>query len=145
MSATTPITNQPLAWAGAHLPEQEGFATEVAVGRHALIADDPPQAGPNPLELLLAALASCTAITLGMYAHRKYTDLGEIDVRVNATSGDGRPRVLRRIHLAEPTSRADLQHLAGIAARTPVTRIVAPGVELRTELTAGDDRDPIVS
>jgi hypothetical protein len=53
--------------------------------------------------------------------------------------------VVRRIHLTEPTPRATLVHLSRIAARTPVTRMVAPGLVLRTELTAGDDRSPVVS
>lgn len=135
----------PLGWAAAHLPETERYATDLTVGRHRLTADEPsqpgnPSVGPTPLGLLLASLASCTAITLRMYAERKYTDFGEIDVRVSAGAGRDRPRVLRRIHVSVPTSPEDLEHLASIADRTPVTLILAPGMDLRTELTAGPRR-----
>ena len=48
---------------------------EVEVRGHTLTADEPPDqggedAGPSPQELLAASLASCTAITMEMYAQR---------------------------------------------------------------------------
>ena len=54
----------------------EGFAQEIAIGRHQLFADEPTQVGgtdtgPNPYDLLLAALGSCTSMTIAMYARRK--------------------------------------------------------------------------
>src|SRR5262249_52932753 len=52
------------------------YATALMAGHHALTADEPVKAGgtdagPSPHELLCAALAGCTAITLRMYAQRK--------------------------------------------------------------------------
>lgn len=138
----TPGESRPLGWAAAHLSETERYATDLTVGRHRLTADEPsqprnPSVGPTPLGLLLASLASCTAITLRMYAERKYTDFGEIDVRVSAGAGRDRPRVLRRIHVSVPTSPEDLEHLGSIADRTPVTLILTRGMDLRTELASG--------
>ena len=52
------------------------FGTEIYAGRHAFIADEPASyggenAGPTPYDLLLAALGSCTAMTMKMYADKK--------------------------------------------------------------------------
>ena len=44
--------------------------------------------GPNPSELVATALASCTSITLKMYADRKGWDLDKIEVKVDV-NGDG--------------------------------------------------------
>ena len=53
-----------------------GFAQEVLAGRHRLAGDEPlssggTDTGPSPYDFLLAALGTCTSITVGMYARRK--------------------------------------------------------------------------
>lgn len=60
----------------------------VEIGSHSLTADEPQDqggsdAGPNPQELLAASLASCSAITMEMYAHRKGWEIGEVVVDVD--------------------------------------------------------------
>jgi putative redox protein len=57
----------------------------ISVGRHQLFADEPMASGghdegPEPYELLLSALGSCTNMTLRMYADRKGWPLKEIRV-----------------------------------------------------------------
>ena len=54
----------------------KGFAQGIAVGGHRLVADEPVSAGgtatgPGPYNLLLAALGSCTSMTVALYARRK--------------------------------------------------------------------------
>ena len=61
------------------------FQHEVRVRDHALTADEPHETGgddmgPSPQELLAVSLASCTAVTLEMYAERKGWDLGALEV-----------------------------------------------------------------
>ena len=65
----------------------DGFAQEIATGAHRLRADEPTAAGgtdtgPDPYALLLAALGSCTSMTLGVYARRKKWPLEAVTVRL---------------------------------------------------------------
>jgi putative redox protein len=62
------------------------YHTEVLVGRHRLISDEPEEAGgadtgPEPFGLLMSSLGACTTITLRMYADRKEWPLEEVGVR----------------------------------------------------------------
>ena len=57
--------------------ENGGLLQNVSIGPHRFLADEPVgvggwDAGPNPYELLLAALGACTAMTIRMYANRKH-------------------------------------------------------------------------
>ena len=64
-----------------------GFAQDVAVDGHELVADEPNAArgtdtGPGPYDLLLAALGSCTSMTIGLYARRKQWPVEAVRVRL---------------------------------------------------------------
>ena len=57
------------------------FTHRIDVRQHRLVADEPTEHGgdddgPSPQELLAASLASCTAVTMEMYAKRKGWDIG---------------------------------------------------------------------
>ena len=61
---------------------------DVAIREHMVVADEPEEnggddSGPSPQELLAASLASCTAITVEMYAKRKGWDVGDVSVDVD--------------------------------------------------------------
>jgi putative redox protein len=77
----------------------EGFAHEIEIeGKHTLVVDEPPElggtgTGPSPGRLLAASLASCTAVTIEMYAERKGWEIGALEVEVDATyEGDHVPK-----------------------------------------------------
>jgi putative redox protein len=62
-----------------------GFAQEIQIGSHELYADEPTSyggtdTGPSPYELLLAALGSCTSMTIGFYARKRRWPLEKIIV-----------------------------------------------------------------
>ena len=101
----------------------------VKIGKHSLVADEPQDMGgtddgPTPQELLAASLASCTAITMQMYAERKGWDIGEIEVGAEYEPAErGSPTkftmVLRLPEGLDPEQR---QRLEVIAAKCPVHR-----------------------
>ena len=69
-----------------------GYTHDVEVDGHTVVADEPEDAGgsnlgPSPTRLLAAALASCTATTMEMYADRKGWDVGALEVEVEMEYG----------------------------------------------------------
>src|ERR1700742_4501131 len=58
------------------------YTQQITAGHHQLVADEPTpigdDAGPNPYDLLLAALGACTSMTLRMYADRKGWPLKQV-------------------------------------------------------------------
>ena len=62
-----------------------GFAQEVKIDSHELYVDEPASyggtdTGPSPYDLLLAALGSCTSMTIGFYARKRRWPLEKITV-----------------------------------------------------------------
>ena len=114
------------------------YRVDIRAGAHTLVADEPTSAGggdlgPSPYGLLLSALAACTAMTLRMYAIRKGWELRTVDVDVQANIGDdGRRTIERTITVPAELSADQLQSLAAIAEKTPVTLAIRDGVPITT-------------
>ncbi len=101
----------------------------IEIRGHRVIADEPKDsggedAGPSPQELLAASLASCTAITMEMYAHRKGWDVGDIVVDVDYEPAQrGSPtRFTMDVELSKELPDAQREKLLQIAAKCPVHR-----------------------
>lgn len=107
------------------------FRQSVQVRTHAVTADEPVSdgngggdTGPSPEELLAASLASCSAITMEMYARRKGWEVGAIEVEVDyEPSQRGSPTrfgmVVRFPASLPPGQR---ERLLQVAAKCPVHR-----------------------
>ncbi len=129
----------------------DSFRTEVVADGHRLIADEPASVGgggegPSPYDLLSAALATCTTMTLKMYASFKKLDLVSATVRVrhdkihaedcnDCETVEGKiDEFEREIELEGDLSAAERQRLLEIADRCPVHRTLHGEVKIRTAL-----------
>jgi len=134
-----------------HVRSAKGLEQEVEIGRHRLVADEPTDgggtdAGPDPYQLLLAALGSCTSMTLRLYARRKGWPLEGVDIvlrhrRIHAADcADCETKVVAidQIDL-EITIRGSLdeqqrERLLEIADKCPVHRTLTSEIKIRTRL-----------
>jgi uncharacterized OsmC-like protein len=124
-----------------------GFRTEISVGDHTFVADEPANVGgggggPTPYDYLLASLGACTAMTLRMYASRKGWPLEEAVVRLRnsrshaadcadcATKPVGIRRLERQIELKGALTDDQRARLLAIADRCPVKQTIQRGVEI---------------
>ena len=105
------------------------FEHEIRVRGHRLVADEPEDAGgkdlgPSPEEMLAGALASCTAITMQMYAERKGWDITGCEVDCDYQPAErGRPTNFELIlRLPESLSDEQVERLKVIAAKCPIHR-----------------------
>lgn len=105
------------------------FEHSIKIRNHRLVTDEPAEvggsdAGPSPLELLAAALASCTATTIEMYAKHKEWDVGDVKVKVEYEPAKrGSPtRFAVGLCLPSHLSEEQIQRLNEIAAKCPVHR-----------------------
>jgi putative redox protein len=105
------------------------FKHRVEMGHHWITADEPEDdggddEGPSPQDLLAGSLASCTAITIEMYAKRKGWNIGEIAVDVNYEPAQrGSPtKFSMKVELPKELPEEQRERLMQIAAKCPVHR-----------------------
>ena len=103
----------------------------VEIRDHTLTTDEPEDeggtdTGPSPQELLAASLASCTAITMEMYAQRKGWDLGDVSVDVDYEPAQrGSPtRFKMVVNLPKELPEEQRERLMQIACKCPVHRVL---------------------
>jgi len=126
----------------AHRSSSSAFTHSVDIRNHHLTVDEPADRGgdddgPSPQELLAASLASCTAITMEMYAKRKGWDLGEIEVAVDYTPAERGCPTRFSLELRLPAGCTDEQRerLQVIAAKCPVHRTLEGEVMFEDRIT----------
>jgi putative redox protein len=131
---------------------QGKFAQDIYAGRHRLRADEPVSAGgtdsgPNPYDLLCAALGTCTAITIRLYADLKQLPLTRMSVdlkhdKVHAKdceeceTREGKiDRIERTLTLEGDLDDAQRAKLVEIAEKCPVHRTLHSEVWITTTLS----------
>jgi len=129
------------------------YAQNISVGPHVLEADEPVEvggndAGPNPYELLLAALGSCASITVRMYSERKQwplqgvhvdlswarvhaEDCAECDTEVRMVDG-----IEMEISFLGDLSEDQQKRLFEIANKCPVHRTLSSQVQIHARLAS---------
>ncbi len=114
-------------------------AQQVEIGPHVFITDagrdeGGEDLGPDPHELLDAALASCTALTLTLYARRKGIELAELEVEVDHEEHDGVYRMRRDIRVSGVISEEQRKRMLEIANKCPVHRTLSGTFEIVSQI-----------
>jgi len=126
-----------------------GFAQKIQIGPHQLVADEPvsyggTDIGASPYDLLLAALGSCTSMTIGLYARKRGWPLENITIslrhlRIHAKDCDdcetkeGKvDRIWREIHLTGNLTDEQRAKLMEIADKCPVHQTLTSEINIKT-------------
>lgn len=131
----------------AHVADAQGspLAVSIEVSDHHLFGDEPIAAGgrdlgPSPYDLLTAALAECTAITVRWYAHRQGWPLEHVRVEVqhdkvaSAAQPDPIDRFRKTVSLVGRDLTAEqIEKLHSVAAHCPVHKTLEGRVQITTE------------
>jgi putative redox protein len=127
------------------------YSQIISAGGHLLRADEPVEAGgsdtgPNPYELLLAALGACASITVRMYADRKQWPLEGVHIELSygeahaehSAACDTENGMITGIEMevsfAGDLSEQQRQRLLEIANKCPVHRTLTSRIQIRGTL-----------
>ena len=117
----------------------QGYAIDISAGPFPLRADEPgdrggTDTGPTPHQLVAAGLASCTAMTLRMYAvrHALPLDGAQVAVVEGRAQDPARGPIAFEVHVSLPASLDPASHeaLMAVAARCPVHQTLVKGAEV---------------
>ena len=131
------------------------FRVDITNGTHPWRADEPASlggdnTGPNPYDLLLGAVASCTVITLSMYTKRKGIEMTSLSVEYSydkihandceACEDDAAgmvDHITSRIFIDGDFDEETRNRLIGIAQRCPVHKTLEAGIHFEETIFAG--------
>lgn len=128
------------------------LVTQIRAGSHEFVGDEPVTLGgtgrgPNPYDLLLASLGSCTSITMRLYAERKGWPLENVRVHLSHAKLYARDceecarkegkvdRIERTIEIEGPLSEEQRARLIEIAKKCPICRTLSTEISVRTTLS----------
>jgi putative redox protein len=125
------------------------FQSRVTTEDTSFIIDEPVEmgglaSGPNPYDLLAAALGGCTAMTMKLYANRKQWPLEHVKVRVmHERDGlNGRDKFTRQIELTGQLDDEQKERLLAVSLKCPVHKTISSGADIETLIVpASSDRE----
>jgi putative redox protein len=120
---------------------REKYRTEITASDKTFLADEPGDLGgtnlaPAPPEYLLTALASCTAITLRMYADRKNLEIERIIVQVEHDKQEFKSVFNVVVSYEGKLDEAQQKRFLEIANACPVHKILTNPIQIETKLVA---------
>ncbi|HVZ73387.1 MAG TPA: thioredoxin domain-containing protein [Polyangia bacterium] len=113
----------------------------ISIGPHEIVADlkpdeDGQDAGPGPHEFLLAALGSCTAMTIQWWAQHNKKRLDHVEVRLSQSRTEQGHLFRRSIQVAGDLTAADLVKIEHAADACPVSRTLLGEIAVETRVAA---------
>jgi putative redox protein len=118
----------------------EGLSFEIDVASGHQIRADEQEAlggtntGPSPHDLLEAALAGCTVITVQMYANRKGIPLKSTNVKIHIIKEGSENKMVREIEFIGELSEEQKKRLFEIAERCPIHNFLSRGAQIESKL-----------
>lgn len=120
---------------------KENYRTVVVSDSHNFVIDEPVTAGgkdlgPNPGELLSAALATCSTATVKMYADRKGWDVDEVQIEVDFKRNLklDTTTFTKKIKITGDLTDEQIEKLHEISGRCPIHKILIGTIEVKSEL-----------
>jgi len=131
--------------------KERSLANQIIVGPHCLTADQPSpngnDTGPTPYHLLMAALGTCTSMTITMYANHKQWPVENININlqhrkisVNSAEENASEKTIlvdeieRTIEIGGPVSKAQRDRLLEIANKCPVAVTLGTEINIQTRI-----------
>ena len=120
----------------------ENYLMKIKTTNHTVMVDEPESIGgsnqyPNPAQYLLSALASCTAITIKMYADKKKWNVGEINVDVKMkeviSSGKTIKKIVKAVQFENPLEDDQIERLLTIGSKCPISKLLEQPVKMEFE------------
>ena len=120
----------------------ENYLMVIKTTSHTVMVDEPESIGgtdkyPNPAQYLLSALASCTAITIKMYADNKGWDVGNINVDVNMkeviSSGKTIKKIVKAVQFENPLEDDQIERLLTIGSKCPISKLLEQPIKMEFE------------
>lgn len=124
----------------------KGMQHDVKAGNHNFLSDAGTdiggnETGPNPHELLLAALGACTSMTLKVFSSRRGWNLDEVTVKLSEESvedpkapGKKISKISRDIEVKGDLNEEQLATLKSIADKCPIHKILVDSKQIVTNL-----------
>lgn len=119
---------------------KDHYRTTLQSRTHTLVGDEPldiggEDLGPRPGDFVRMALASCTAITLRMYADRKQWPVDQIEVRVSNGPFQEKTTYTSDIEITGNLSDEQKERMVQIAKLCPVHKTLTNPIEIITQLS----------
>ena len=117
----------------------KNYETHITTGPHTLLADEPESlggkdVGPDAGDFLRISLATCTAITLRMYANRKEYAIDEIHVHVSSEKVENTTIFNRTVEILGNIDESIRSRMLQIANACPIHKTLTNPIEIKTEL-----------
>ena len=115
------------------------YKTIVTTDTHTIVADEPldnggKDLGPHPGDFLRISLATCTAITLRMYADRKGYDVKQVEVKVNTEVVENTTVFNTQIEIIGNIDDKARERMMQIAKLCPVHKMLSRPIEIITRM-----------